>query len=256
MPCILLTNDDGIAARGLEVLANELASVAQLTVVAPANERSGAAHSISVRRPVGCQLLGEGRWAVDGTPADAVIIALHKLLAEPPDLVVSGINLGGNTGQNVHYSGTVGAAMEATVNRIPAFALSIASRNPQCDCRPAARLGLELARLLLEERLPEGVLLNVNVPEGWNGHVRFTRQSQAITRSLVREEAGPSGPVFWLQESGELDPLEPDSDSAALQAAEATVTPLYMDRTHLPSLNHLSRLVARLESLPSLRRYR
>src|SRR5579884_1242599 len=105
------------------------------------------------------------RWSIDGTPADSVIIALHKLLDRRPDLVVSGINLGANIGQNIHYSGTVGAALEATVHRIPAFALSIASRNPACDWRPAAQLGRELAGLLLAEGLPEGVMLNVNVPE-------------------------------------------------------------------------------------------
>lgn len=249
MPRILLTNDDGINAQGIGILAGELASAGDVTVVAPSGERSGAAQSISVRRPVACEQAADGRWSVDGTPADAVIIALHKLLAEPPDLVVSGINLGANAGQNVHYSGTVGAAMEAAINRIPAFALSVASRNPQCDCRPAARLGRELARLLLEEKLPEGVLLNVNVPEAWNGEVRFTRQSQRITRNLLREEAGPRGPIFWLQEIQLLQPIENDSDYAALRANQAAITPLWVDRTHLSSLNHLSHLAARLESL-------
>jgi 5'-nucleotidase len=253
MPRILLTNDDGIEAPGLAPLAAALATVGEVTVVAPAGERSGAAHSISVRRPVACEELAERRWKVDGTPADSVIIALHKLLSEPPDLVVSGINLGANVGQNIHYSGTVGAALEATVNRIPAFALSVASRDPAIDYAPAARLGRELALLLLAEKLPEGVVLNVNVPETWNGRVRFTRQSQKITRNVLREEAGPRGPIFWLKEVQVLESVEPDSDYAALREGEAALTPLAVHRTHVASLNHLSYLAARLQSLLTCR---
>jgi 5'/3'-nucleotidase len=248
---ILLTNDDGIDAPGLDALAGSLAEFARVTVAAPSGERSGAAHSISVRRAVACESRGRHRWSVDGTPADAVIIAIHKLLERKPDLVISGINHGANVGQNVHYSGTVGAAQEATVNGIPAFALSVASRNPLCDWGPAARLGSELARLVLEEGLPEGVLLNVNVPEKWNvgGGIRFTRQSHRITRSFLREEQGARGPSFWIQEIPIPESIEPDSDLAALQAGQAAITPLFIHRTHAPSLNHLSHLAGRLESL-------
>ncbi len=245
---ILLTNDDGIESPGLGALAGALTDIGDLTVAAPSGERSGASHSISVRRPVACEEVAPGRWSIDGTPADTVIIALHKLLDGKPDLVVSGINLGANVGQNIHYSGTVGAALEATVNRIPAFALSIATRNAQCDWAPAARLGRELAGLLLKEKLPEGILLNVNVPESWNGRVRFTRQSQTVTRNVLREEPGPRGPLYWLQEIQLLDSIEPDSDYAALRAGEATITPLSVHRTHLASLNHLSHLAAALET--------
>ena len=129
-----------------------LAGIGDLTVAAPSGERSGASHSISVRRPVACEEVAPGRWSIDGTPADSVIIALHKLLDGKPDLVVSGINLGANVGQNIHYSGTVGAALEAIVNRIPAFALSIATRNAQCDWAPAARLGRRVAHHAEEPR--------------------------------------------------------------------------------------------------------
>ncbi len=248
MPDILLTNDDGIHAAGLAALADALASVGDLTIVAPSSERSGASHSISVRRPVECEAMGERRWSVAGTPADAVIIALHRLFDSKPDLVVSGINLGANIGQNIHYSGTVGAAVEATVNRVPAFAISIATRNAACDWAPSARLARELARLVIEEGLPENLLLNVNVPESWNGGIRFTRQSEKITRNVLREEAGPRGPIFWLQEVQVLESVEPDSDYAALRSGEAAVTPLDVRRTHVPSLNHLSYLAARLAS--------
>lgn len=256
MPQILLTNDDGIGAPGLEALADALAGFAEVFIAAPSGERSGASHSISVRRPVACEPRGKNRWSVDGTPADAVIVALHKLLERKPDLVISGINHGGNVGQNIHYSGTVGAAMEATLNRIPAFALSVVSRRPDCRWEPAARLGRELARLLLDEPLPDGVLLNVNVPEGWTeqGCIRFTRQSQKITRNVLREEPGARGPVFWIQETSALDFLEPDSDYAVVRAGQATITPLHIHRTHASSLNHLSHIAAKLESLLGNRR--
>jgi 5'-nucleotidase len=248
MARILLTNDDGIGSAGLAALAGALGELGALAVAAPSGERSGASHSISVRRPVACEEVAPRRWSVDGTPADAVIIALHKLLDGPPDLVVSGINLGANIGQNIHYSGTVGAALEATVNRIPAFALSIATRNPECDWAPAARLGRELAQLLLEEKLPEGILLNVNVPPGWNGSVRFARQSETVTRNVLREEPGPRGPMFWLQEVQPMEAHAPDSDYAALLDGAAAITPLYAHRTHVGSLNHLSHLAAALEN--------
>jgi 5'-nucleotidase len=251
MPHILLTNDDGIDSPGLAAIAESLADLAGASIVAPIGERSGAAHSISVRRPVVCEARGEGRWAIDGTPADAVIIGLNKLLERKPDMVISGINHGANVGQNIHYSGTVGAALEAAVNGIPSFALSLASRNPNCDWSSAARLGMELARLILEEGLPAGILLNVNVPETWNesGRVRFTRQSQKITRNVLREEPGANGPLFWLQETQVLESIEPDTDYAALQAGDASLTPLSIHRTDEPSLNHLSHLAMRLELL-------
>lgn len=250
MPQILLTNDDGIGAPGIDALADALAELGEIFVVAPNGERSGASHSISVRRPITCEARGQARWSVDGTPTDAVILAFHKLLERKPDLVVSGINHGANVGQNIHYSGTVGAALEATINRVPAFALSVGSRNAECDLGPAAHLGRELSRLLLERGLPEGVLLNVNVPEKWTeqGRIRFTRQSEQITRNLVREERGQDGPSFWLQDCPDIESLEPDSDYAALLVGEASMTPLFIHRTHTASLNHLSHLAARLES--------
>ncbi len=251
MPHILLTNDDGIGAPGLEALAGALGGLAALTIAAPSGERSGAAHSISVRRAVACEPRGEGRWSIDGTPTDAVIISLHKLLEDKPDLVISGINHGANVGQNIHYSGTVGAALEATLHGVPAVALSLASRNPQGDFGPAARLGRQLARLVLEESLPDGVLLNVNVPENWKDGeaVRFTRQSRRITRNGVREQGGAGGTSFWIEEIPGPHAFEPDSDMAALGAGAATITPLAVPDTHEPSLNHLSHLAARLESL-------
>src|SRR5271170_650198 len=185
-PCVLLTNDDGYQAAGLRSLADHLKEFADVQIVAPSMERSGAAQSLTLRQPIVCHRISESEWAIDGTPADCVIVALHKLLPQPPALVISGINHGANLGENVYYSGTVGAAREAVIHHVPGIAMSLCSKRVNADFKPAARLARRTAELLLKEGIPKQVLLNVNVPENWNGSVRFTRQSKKITRTVLR----------------------------------------------------------------------
>src|ERR1700733_12422718 len=168
-PHILVTNDDGIHAPGLRALANELSEIGTVTVVAPSQERSATAQSLTLRQPIYCEQIAEREFAVDGTPADAMILAFHALLTERPDIVVSGINPGGNLGENVYYSGTIGAAMEGAINRTPALAVSVAFRGKDFDFAPAARFTRSLVPVVLKEGLPKGVLLNINVPQPWNG---------------------------------------------------------------------------------------
>ncbi len=253
MPHILVTNDDGITAAGLRVLAEAMRPLGSVSIVAPNGERSATAQSITLRQPIACERLADGEWAVEGTPADAVIVALNRLLTAPPDLVVSGINRGGNMGENIFYSGTVGAAAEATVHGIPALAISLAARDGEYRYEEAATVAQQLAELVLREGLPEGVLLNVNVPVPWNGRVRFTRQSRRITRNLLQEGTDPRGRrYFWLHEQKAVESFEPDTDYAAVQAGAVSVTPLQIERTHTLSLNHLSHWARRLED--SLRR--
>ena len=156
MPNILITNDDGIHAPGLRALVEALASQATITVVAPLTEKSASAQSLTLRSPIYCDQLAEREWAVEGTPADAMILAFHTLLPEKPDLVVSGINPGANLGENIYYSGTVGAAMEAAINRVPAIALSLAYKSRKVDFSPAAHFIQHLAPLVMREGLPLG----------------------------------------------------------------------------------------------------
>lgn len=249
MAQILITNDDGIHAEGLRVLAAAVRELGTVSVVAPHMERSATAQSITLRQPIYYEQVGEHEWAVEGTPTDAVILALNKILPEPPDLVISGINRGGNMGENVYYSGTIGAAMEATINHIPAFAISVAHRGRGFDYSQAAEFASRLARLVLQEGLPDGVLLNVNVPLPANGSVRFTRQSQKITRNVLKEETDPRGRTgLWLYEQVVTEDLDPASDYAAVFAGAISVTPLLLDRTHEVSLNHLSGWAKLLES--------
>ena len=241
MAHILITNDDGIHAEGLRALVEALGDLGTLSVVAPSHERSASAQALTLRQPIFCEKVGEREWAVEGTPTDAVIVALHKLLPEKPDLVVSGINRGGNMGENVYYSGTIGAAMEAAIHGIPALAVSVFYRTKEFPYDDAAQFTRRLAELVLKEGLPEGVLLNVNIPQDWKGDVRFTRQSRRITRTLLKEGADPRGRAyFWLHEQASMEGIEPDTDYAAAQAGAISITPLELERTHATSLNHLS----------------
>jgi len=250
MAHILITNDDGIRAEGLRALVEALAPLGTVSVAAPDQERSATSQSITLRRPIGVEQIAEREWAVGGTPTDAVILALNRLLPEPPDLVVSGINRGGNMGENVYYSGTVGAAMEAAIHGVPSFAISLVYRTQEIAYTDAAQLAHDLAALVLKEGLPPRVLLNVNVPQEWNGAVRFTRQSEKVTRNVLKEDTDPRGRVhYWLHELHTSREIAPDTDYAAVFSGAASVTPLELDLTHSTSLNHLSHWARLLESL-------
>ncbi|HUJ31070.1 MAG TPA: 5'/3'-nucleotidase SurE [Candidatus Acidoferrum sp.] len=248
MPNILITNDDGIHAPGLRALIEPLSEIAAVTVAAPSQERSAAAQSLTLRQPIYCDQIADREYAVEGTPADAVILAFNTLLKEKPDLVVSGINRGANAGENVYYSGTVGAAMEAAINRVPAIAISLAYRGKEVDFTVAARFARTLAPLVMKEGLPKGVLLNVNVPQDWKGSVRFTRQSSKITRNLLQPGTDPRGRrYFWLHEQQLTEAIDPATDQGAIREGAISITPLVLDHTHTASLNHLSHWAKLLE---------
>src|SRR5438094_2422465 len=241
MAHILLTNDDGYGAEGLRALAEALEDFATVSVVAPFAEQSGTAQSLTLRRPIVVHPKSPRHWAVEGTPADAVIVALHRLLPEKPDLVISGINHGAKMGGHVYYSGTVGAAREAALHHMPAVAMSLCARKSEQNFANAARIARSTAELILKEGLPDQVLLNINVPEPWSGEVRFTRQSKKITRNQLSEGKDPKGRTYyWIFEQKIEKDVEPDTDYAAVFAGDVSVTPLHLDPTHDESLNHLS----------------
>jgi 5'-nucleotidase len=248
MPHVLITNDDGIQAAGLRALVTAMQGIGRVSVVAPDQERSAASQSLTLRRPIFFDEVTEGEWAVEGTPTDAMIVALHQLFPKPPDLVISGINRGDNLGDDVFYSGTVGAAMEATLNHVPAFAVSLVHGTGTFVYEQAAQFARQLAERVLAEGLPPGVLLNVNVPQPWNGGVRFTRQSKKITRTALLQGTDPRGRTYyWLNQEPLSDPVDPACDYAAVSAGEVSVTPLELDLTHEVSLNHLSHWAKSLE---------
>jgi 5'-nucleotidase len=245
---ILVTNDDGIHAEGLKALEKSLLPLGEVIVIAPDSERSATSQSITIHAPLRVHKYDDRHYSVSGTPADSVIIALHQLLKEKPDLVVSGINPGANLGENVIYSGTVAAALEATLHGVPAIAVSFASRK-NLDFQPSAAFACQLAAKVLAEGLPAGVMLNVNVPRGEVRGVRVTRQSGKITQNIIFEKKDPRGrPYYWQDETVDFDNVEPDSDYAAIIAHEISITPLQVDRTDYESLSRLSQWLPALQT--------
>lgn len=242
MQRILIANDDGIHAEGLLALEEALQEIStQVWVVAPLAERSASSHAISLQRPVRFEQLSERKFAVEGTPADAIIVALNKLMPAPPHLVVAGVNRGANLGENVFYSGTVAAAFEAVLNHVPAFAISVASRG-EFQFEVAAAFAVKLAEKMLRDPLPRDLLLNVNVPCPWRNGVRLTRQSQKLTKNLLVENTDPRGrKYFWIHEQLDVSQIAPGTDYAAIQDGTISVTPLHSDRTEYEALEKLLR---------------
>src|SRR5918998_247006 len=174
---ILLTNDDGIHSEGLTVVEEALREVGDVYTVAPASEMSGASHSLTLARPLRIRRIDDRHWSVDGTPTDCVTLALNRILPleERPDICVSGINHGANLGDDATYSGTVAGAMEATILGVPGLAFSLVANRSQ-DFTESAKVAREATRKALENGIPDGTLLNVNVPKGVPRGIKVTKQ--------------------------------------------------------------------------------
>ncbi|HXU09494.1 MAG TPA: 5'/3'-nucleotidase SurE, partial [Blastocatellia bacterium] len=201
MTRILVTNDDGIHSPGIIALAEALDILGEVMVVAPAHEMSAASHSLTLTRPLRIDEIDARHYSVDGTPTDCVTLAMNQIMRDhPPDLVVSGINKGGNLGDDVTYSGTVAGALEASIYGLPGIAVSLVQRT-NFDFRHAAQFAAELARRVLGDGLPRGTLLNVNVPPGELRGVRVTRQGNKIIRPNVIEGTDPrQRKYYWVGE--------------------------------------------------------
>jgi len=240
LPSILVTNDDGIAAPGLHVLARELAALGEVTIIAPDREQSASSHALTLHRPLRVNRQGERLYSVDGTPTDCVNLGILNLLTERPRLVVSGINRGMNLGDDITYSGTVAAAFEGTLLGIPSFAISQDVENGEEVFDRAAAVAALLARRILDCPLPAGTLLNVNVPRVELKGTRLTRQGRRTYHQGVVERTDPSGrQYYWL---GGIPPQwdeDPDSDFAAIREGYVSLTPLHLDLTHYPLLTEL-----------------
>ncbi|RMG56941.1 MAG: 5'/3'-nucleotidase SurE [Deltaproteobacteria bacterium] len=243
-PLILVSNDDGIHSEGLIILARRLKQVGRVVVVAPDRERSAVSHSLTLQRPLRIERIKPGFYAVDGTPTDCVNLAINRFLREKPSLVVSGINKGGNLGDDITYSGTVSAAIEGTILGVPSFAVSLVSRN---DYRfeVAAKVAVALASEIISRGLPKDTLLNVNVPnvpeEEIKG-VKFTRQGKRIYSDAVIEKTDPRGKkYYWI--AGEEIGYERirGSDIVAVRNNYISITPLHLDMTNYRSLRQLKK---------------
>ncbi|MDR3089539.1 MAG: 5'/3'-nucleotidase SurE [Desulfobulbaceae bacterium] len=241
MPTILLTNDDGISSPGLAVLQDTMKELGQVVVVAPDRDNSAVSHSLTMGRPLRLQNLGGGRYALDGSPADCVIIALSKILVEKPALLVSGINRGANLGDDISYSGTVSAAKEATMYGVPAMAVSMAFADGQPAYQRAKRIIRALAARILAVGLPAGALLNVNFPAGVHSGVRLTRQGRRLWDDPVREIRDPWGETrYWIGGGRIRGEVGGDTDVAAVAAGYVSVTPIHLDATNHQALSALA----------------
>ncbi len=245
-PRILISNDDGIHAPGLKVLEEIAASITDdIWIVAPEMEQSGAAHSLSIGRPLRFRILDKKRYTVNGTPTDCIMIALNKILTETrPDLVLSGVNHGANLGEDVTYSGTVAAAMEATLLGIPAIALS-QSMGPEGKetYQPAQHYGPALVKKLISQTWPRNVLININFPavevEEVKG-VRVVRQGlRNINDNLIKWKDPSGKPFFWIGGNRDDSPTEEETDLEAVHQGSISVTPLHLDLTHHSTLETL-----------------
>ncbi len=250
-----MTNDDGAEAPGLIALAAALDALGEVAVIAPDRERSAVGHAVTMTEPLRAwrEKWPDGRevFVVDGTPADCVKVGVKALLERRPDAVVSGINLGGNAGVNVIYSGTVSAATEATILGIPAAAVSL-NTFADPDFGPAARVAVWVARKILENGLPPGVMLNVNVPALPAGKIagaKTTRQSGAVLEDRYEERHDPRGRrYFWLaaERLSVPDPRD-DDDIAALEEGYVSVTPIHYDLTDETARAELARWAEELK---------
>jgi 5'-nucleotidase len=232
---VLLSNDDGIHAAGLNALADEISKIARVIVVAPDREQSASSHSLTMYRPLRVNKVAKDRYAVDGTPSDCITLAVGKLLGRRrPDLIISGINHGPNMGDDVLYSGTVAAAFEGHVNQIPSMAVSQLEWR-DVDLRKSARFVRRFIEGVPEILTTSDLLLNVNIPKpgrrGLRGF-RVTRLGHRVYADVISEKIDPRGrEYYWIAGTPTWDD-EADSDYAAIQAGYASVTPLKMDYTH------------------------
>jgi 5'-nucleotidase len=231
---ILITNDDGYSARGIKILTQELAQVAQVSVVAPERNKSGASNSLTLMRPLRVKCLEEGSYYVDGTPTDCVHLALSGLLESQPDMVVSGINAGPNLGDDVLYSGTVAAAMEGRYLGLPAIAVSLAG-NPATHFETAAEITRRVIERLVNNPLPDDTLLNINVPDVPVNEIvaiRATRLGFRHKSEPMIQQADPYGrPLYWVGPPGQAQDAGEGTDFHALEQCIATVTPMQIDLT-------------------------
>jgi 5'-nucleotidase len=234
---VLLTNDDGIDAFGLRALEEAFGDLpgVRVSTVAPASQQSATSRCMTLNKPLRLQQLGERRWAVTGTPTDSVMVALGKvLLHDPPDFLISGINHGPNMGEDVHYSGTVAAAMEGCLQGIPSAAISLADWRPN-DFGGAAAAMRRLLPELVERPLPQGTMWNINVPDGPEtaiAGVRVTHLGSRTYYDVITEMNDPRGrAMLWIAGQGPDWHDADGSDYNAVRDGYVSMTPLMIDLT-------------------------
>ena len=232
---ILVSNDDGIHSPGIQALADTLRTIADVYVIAPDRERSAASHALTLHKPLRLEKFGDNMYSVNGTPTDCINLGINGILNEKPDIVVSGINKGGNLGDDVTYSGTVSAAFEGTLLGVPSFAVSHVAES-DFKFETSARIALYLALLIKENSLPPGVLLNVNVPNLDIKDIKgfkITRQGKRIyDENAIVEKIDPRGKkYYWIgRDQFDFENIS-GSDCNALLANYISITPIKVNIT-------------------------
>lgn len=239
---ILLSNDDGYFAKGIQTLATKLAEVGQITVVAPEADRSGASNSLTLDRPLMLRQSLNGFYYVNGTPTDCVHLAVTGMLDEQPDMVISGINHGANMGDDTIYSGTVAAATEGFLLGIPAIAVSMSRHHP-IHFDTAAQIVSELVEKIKKQPLPANMLLNINVPdvpiEEIKG-IKITRLGRRHKAEPVIKTTNPRGEtVYWVGAAGAAQDAGEGTDFHAVAEGYVSITPLQIDLTYFSQLENL-----------------
>ena len=246
MTKILLTNDDGIHSDGLHKLEEALRAIGDVYVVAPASEMSGASHSLTLSRPLRIRQIDERHFSVDGTPTDCVTIALNQIFPRilpdniRPDICASGINYGPNLGDDASYSGTVAGALEATILGVPGIAFSLVARQ-NFDFTDAARISTEIVQKVLRDGLPQGTLLNVNIPQGKTRGIRVTKQGVKNARPLIVQQTDPRGrPYYWISEERLGHHPDENTDFDAVENGFVSITPMRSEMTDYRTLEQIA----------------
>ncbi len=240
---ILLSNDDGFLAPGIGLLAKTLKEIAEVTVVAPDRNRSGASNSLTLDNPLRMMTTENGFISVNGTPTDCVHLAVTGLLKEMPDMVVSGINEGSNLSDDVLYSGTVAAATEGRFLGLPSIAISLAG--PKCQhYDTAAQVAKMLVKHVCKDPLPKDTILNVNVPDLPMAEVRGFQVTRLGTRHVAEptiKAVDPRGrKIYWIGQPGPEEDAGPGTDFYAVNMGYVSITPLQLDLTHYKAFEQLS----------------
>lgn len=241
---ILISNDDGVSAPGLAALANAMAQIGDITVIAPDRNRSGASNSLTLDNPLRMKVLENDYISVEGTPTDCVHLALTGLFENEHNIVVSGINAGANLGDDVLYSGTVAAAIEGRFLGLPAMAVSLAGKDFK-HYHTAAVVAKNIVLRLLDEPLPASTILNINVPDiplAELAGYEVTRLGTRHRAERMLQERDPRGhTIFWVGLPGHEQDAGPGTDFYAISAKRVSITPLSLDLTHYKVFDQLSR---------------
>ena len=251
-PLILLTNDDGFFSEGIKTLARHLGDMGSVFIVAPDREKSATSLALTLHRPLRIQKIQERIYAVNWTPADCIYLAVKKLLPRKPDLIISGLNQGPNLGQqDISYSGTVAAAIQGSFLQIPSLAISVLpDKKGQYSFEFSAQIALRMAKGLIKDKLPQGILLNLNIPPPPVKGIRITKLGEKRYDPEIIEEKDPRNKTFYWLGTGNPKVLgDEDSDVKIINQGYISVTPLHLDLTDYQAMKFpaLKNLISFLE---------